>query len=83
MGKADYYKSGDYNAICDYCGFKYKFSKLKKTWDGFYSCSKCWEPRHPQDFVKGVLDNQSVPVSRPESTDTFVDVSFIEYESDV
>jgi hypothetical protein len=80
MGKADYYKSGDYNAICDRCGFKYKFSKLKKTWDGLYCCSKCWEIRNPQDFVKGVLDNQSVPVTRPESTDEFVDVTFIDYE---
>lgn len=79
MGHADYYKSGDYNAVCDLCGFKYKFSKLRKTWDGLYSCPKCWEPRQPQDFVKGVLDKQSVPVTRPESTDEFVDVTFIDY----
>jgi hypothetical protein len=73
MGKADYYKSGDYNGICDWCGFKFKFSKLKKTWDGFYCCSKCFEVRQPQDFVRGVLDNQSVPVSKPDSTPTFTE----------
>jgi hypothetical protein len=80
MGRADYYKSGDYNSICDYCGRKLKFSALRKTWDGFYTCKQCWEPRHPQDFVRGVKDVQSVPVTRPESTDVFVDVDFIDYE---
>lgn len=73
MSRADFYKSGDWNAICDYCGFKYKFSKLKPTWDGFYICSGCFEVRQPQDFVRGVLDNQSVPESRPDSTPTFTE----------
>jgi hypothetical protein len=80
MGRADYYKSGDYNSICDYCGRKFKFSALRKTWDGFYNCKRCWEPRQPQDFVRGVKDVQAVPVTRPESTDVFVDVDFIDYE---
>lgn len=75
MHRADYYAEGDYNGICDRCGFKYKFSKLKKTWDGLYCCYKCWEIRHPQDFVKGVLDDQSVPVSRPQGPDTFTEVA--------
>jgi hypothetical protein len=73
MGKADYFKDGDWNGICDYCGFKFKFSKLKKTWDGYYACRKCWEPRQPQDFVRGVLDDQSVPDSRPDQDPTFVE----------
>jgi hypothetical protein len=79
MGKADYYKDGDYNGICDQCGFKYKFSKLKKTWNGLYTCSKCFEIRNPQDYVRGVRDQQSVPVDRPETPDEFVDVTFIDY----
>lgn len=70
---ADYFKPGDWNAICDRCGFKYKFSQLRKTWDGLYVCrEKCWEPRHPQDRVKARRDRQSVPVARPPGTDTFV-----------
>ena len=28
-------------------------------------CPGDWEPRQPQDLIKGVPDNQSVPVSRP------------------
>jgi len=34
-------------------------------------CFKDWEPRHPQEFIRGVKDNPSVPISRPEATDTF------------
>jgi len=72
MGHADYLRNGDWNAICDACGHKYKFSQLKLRWDGLYVCSYDWEPRQPQDYVKGVRDNQSVPVSRPQAPDQFV-----------
>jgi hypothetical protein len=71
MGHADFLRNGDYNGICDACGHKYKFSQLKLRWDGLYVCSYDWEIRQPQDYVKGVKDNQSVPVSRPQSPDTF------------
>lgn len=66
-----YFRMGDYNAICDGCGFKYKFSALRKDWQGFYMCHKCWEPRHPQDFVRAVKDRQSVPVARPQDLTNF------------
>lgn len=72
MGHADYYKAGDNNCICDRCGFKYKASELKRTWDGLWVCSKDWEPRHPQDFVRGVEDYQRARISRPEGPDVFV-----------
>lgn len=72
MGNAGYYKPGDNNAVCDRCGRTFKASELRKTWDGLYVCRTDWEPRHPQDYVKGVLDDQSVKVSRPEGPDTFV-----------
>lgn len=71
MGKADYYQGGNWNSICDACGKKFKFSDLKKRWDGIWVCHQDWEIRHPQDFLKGIKDNQSVPVSRPEAPDTF------------
>lgn len=75
MGHADYLKLGDYNGICDQCGFKYKFSDLKKQWDDLIVCRKCFEHRHPQDFVRGVKDNQSVPESRSDSTPIFTEVA--------
>jgi hypothetical protein len=43
------------------------------TWDNLLVCSDtCWEAQHPQDFVTGVADNQSVPDARPEATDSFL-----------
>ena len=70
MSKADYLKLGDWNAICDRCGEKLKASKLQKTWDNYWVCRGCWEPRHEQDFIRGRKDDTSVPWSRPEGADS-------------
>lgn len=74
MGHADYLRNGTYNGICDRCGSKFKFSDLKLEWDGLYVCTSngCWEARQPQDYVKGVRDDMSVPVSRPEAGNSFI-----------
>jgi hypothetical protein len=74
MGRADYLELGTWNATCSLCGSKYKANELKKHWTGWYRCTDCWEPRQPQDFVRGVQDVQTVPWSQPESY-KFVDVS--------
>lgn len=60
MGKADYWKAGDHNSLCSLCGFKYKFTKLKRTWEGHYVCPSCFEPRHPQEFVRDIKNPQTV-----------------------
>lgn len=72
MGSRDFYKKGDWNAICDVCGFKRKASEMKQRWDGVMVCEEDWEPRQPQDFVRGVPDTQSVAWTRPETPDTFL-----------
>jgi hypothetical protein len=75
MGHADYLRlGGDYNAICDRCGSKFKFSQLKLEWDGLYVCTAngCFENRQPQDYVKGVRDNMAVPVSRPDQPPVYI-----------
>lgn len=64
-GHADFLQLGDWNATCSLCGFKFKASELRKHWQGQYRCQKCWEPRHPQDYVKGIPDDMSVPWSQP------------------
>lgn len=66
---------GDWNAICDQCGFKYKASDMMARWDGNMVCRACWEPRHPQDFIRSVPDQQRVAWVRPAATDTFVEGS--------
>ena len=68
MGRADYYKQGDWNAICAICGTKYKASELR--WNNQindYVCKWDWEPRHPQERLRGVKEDQSVEWTRPDS----------------
>lgn len=70
MSKHNKLKLGDWNALCDRCGRKFKASQLKKTWDNLYVCKDDWEPRHEQDFLRGVKDDPSVPFTRPDDTVT-------------
>ncbi len=65
-----YYRAGDWNAICDLCGRKFKASKIRLRWDGLRVCPKDYEERHVADFFKGRPDDQSVTWTRPEGTDT-------------
>lgn len=73
------YTSGDWLAICDSCGKQFKASSLRKRWDGLMVCEGDWEERHPQDFVRGVPDNMSVPWARDEPEDTFVPIHYTLY----
>lgn len=72
MGRADYYKLGDYNAVCYECGRKFKASTLKLHWQGYYVCPEHWEPRQPQDFVRAQPDLQTPPWTQPRPADVFV-----------
>lgn len=68
---------GNFNAICDVCGLKFKGSDLKKDWRGLMVCSKDYELRHPQDFLRVRADDPSIPWARPEGEDTFIYVCYI------
>lgn len=57
---------GDWNVICPMCGWKYKASEMVRRWDGQMVCSKDVDPYHPQDLIRGVSDDQTVPFTRPE-----------------
>lgn len=72
MGQADFLRVGDYNAICDVCGRKFKFSRLRQKWDNTWACEQDWEPRQPQDYLRGIPDNMSVPLSRPDPPNQFI-----------
>lgn len=67
-----------WRCVCDRCGFEYYNHQLQKEWNGLMVCRACYSPRHPQDFVRAVRDEQAVPWSRPEPEDIFVDVCYIE-----
>jgi hypothetical protein len=68
------FRPGDHWVTCDRCGFAYRHSETVKEWNGLVVCkSKCWEPRHPQDFVRGVRDSQAPGGNvRPDPTNVFV-----------
>jgi hypothetical protein len=73
-GHARGYVPGDWYVICDYSGFKIKRSEARMTWDGYLVKACFWEPRQPQDFVRGTRDKISVTPgqTRGESTDDFL-----------
>ena len=77
MSYRPHYVSGDWNAVCDSCGKVLKASELRQRWDGLMVCSRDWEPRQPQDFVRAVADVTAPPFTRPEPTDTFTTVTSI------
>lgn len=63
------FKLGDWNVMCDRCGMKRRASQCRLNWQNLLVCSDtCWEPRHPQDFVRAIPDDQSVPIARPDVT---------------
>ena len=31
---------------CDRCGQRYLLKELHNEWNGFKTCSECWEPKH-------------------------------------
>lgn len=56
---------GPHSVICDLCGRHRFASECRLTWDGFFVCADtCWQPRHPQDFVQGRADDQTVEIVR-------------------
>jgi len=44
-------------------------------WDGYWVCEQCWEIRNPQDFIKPIPDNPSVPWSTGDPPPIFIDGS--------
>lgn len=66
MSGEDYLKLGDWNAACSMCGRKRKASELVRNWQGMYRCPEHNEPRHPQDFVRGISENMAPPFVQPQ-----------------
>lgn len=62
---------GDYLVLDDRTGFTIRASEAKKEWNGLRVHRDKWEPRHPQDFVRGRREDPSVKDGRPEPTYQF------------
>lgn len=69
------YIPGDNYFLCPVCGLKKRVSDGQRRWDREYVCKDDWEPRHPQEFMRGRHDRMKAPISRPEPTDTFIEVT--------
>jgi len=66
---------GNWNALCDSCGRKFKALDLKRRWDGLMVCKEDYELRHESDFLRVQKEKITVEFSRPyPSTDTFVPI---------
>ena len=72
MGAADYYLEGAWNFRCQECYKKMKSTEAMLRWDGFWVGPECWEIRNPQDFIRGIPDNPSVPWSTGDPPPIFV-----------
>jgi hypothetical protein len=78
-----YLKLGEWNAVCDVCGFNYKSSQLRKRWDGFMVCDKDFELRNPQDFIRIPAEDSNLPWARPVPDYTFVNTPILANHSAV
>lgn len=65
-------KPGDHWVIDEVTGEKVPASETRKMWNGAVVSRRNFEPRHPQDFVKGRPQRYFVKDPRPRPTDSFV-----------
>lgn len=71
------YVAGQWNAICDRCGFKFKSSELREDWQGLMVCSKDFETRHPQSLIKTTTESAFPSWTRPEVDEVFLPVCYV------
>lgn len=60
-----FYKPGSFWRIDDRSGFKVRAEDQQREWTNLLVRKQSFEMRHPQDFVRGVVDDQNVPFARP------------------
>lgn len=67
---------GDYLVQCDFSGFTVYASETVETWDGKIVAKRfvgSEARRHPQDFVRGRVDDQRVPKPRKPPAVSFLE----------
>jgi hypothetical protein len=76
MANDRHYRPGDNYLLDDISGFKIRASRAQiipgGITGGLAVSPLRWEQQQPQDFVKGVDDDQSVDLARSRQTDQFV-----------
>lgn len=77
MADDRHYVPGDFYRICDRTGFKMRAGKTRQEWTHNIVRDQSFEERQPQDFVRGVYDNQNVPLPRPRQPDRFINPNLV------
>lgn len=72
MGRKLHYRPGSFYRTDDRSGFPQRAEDTRKEWNGLIVDERLWEARQPQDLVRGVKDQQSVPEARPLAPNIFV-----------
>lgn len=72
MGRKLHYRPGSFYRTDDRTGFPQRAEDTRKEWNGLIVDERVWEARQPQDLVRGVQDQQSVPEARPLGPNVFV-----------
>jgi hypothetical protein len=77
------YARGKYSyGICDRSGLRYRYTDLKKTWDGLKVGPDQYEPKHPQlQPMRITADPEALYESRPD-TDQEVSLGIIRTSSE-
>lgn len=65
LGRHYSYRAGSFYRQDDKTGFPTRAERTRKQWDSQIVDERVFEPRHPQDFVRGRKDDQTVPDGRP------------------
>jgi len=73
------YRAGSHWADCQRCDFQHRSEDLQEEWNGLWVCEDCYEPRHPQDFLRAKEDKIAAdePLNNPD-TSNCVSVTFAE-----
>lgn len=73
MGKRNSYIKGNHWVHCQRCGSVERSTNVKREWTGLIVCNECWEPRHPQDFVRVRPENTAAKgLVSPEPADRYI-----------
>lgn len=83
MGRKLFYRPGSFYRVDDRTGFPQRAERTRKQWNNLQVDESVWEARQPQDLVKGVKDDQTVPDARPLAPNVFVGPIYIQVAADV
>lgn len=77
MGRDLHFRGGSFYRKDDRTGFPTRAEQTRKEWNGLIVSERVWEPRQPQDLVRGVKDQQNVPEARPLPPNVFIGPKWI------